>query len=52
MADLTLIGTLKMRSHLRLHRKGLSKRLLADGPPIPAEIEALAAAIGVALPAA
>ena len=51
-ADLPLLGTLKMRGHLLLHRKALAKRLNASGTLQPPAIKALAQILAVALPAA
>lgn len=48
-ADLPLLGTLKMRAHLLVYRKALSKRLFADGPFTPAEIQSLANVVARAL---
>jgi Nuclease-related domain len=51
-AELPLLGTLKMRGHLLLYRKALTKRLNADGPLEPAAIDELARALAEALPRA
>jgi hypothetical protein len=51
-ADLPLLGTLKMRGHLLVHRKALAKRLNASGPLQPPVIDALARTLAVALPSA
>jgi hypothetical protein len=52
IADLPLLGTLKMRGHLLLHRKALAKRLNASGALQPPAIEALANSLAAALPSA
>jgi hypothetical protein len=52
IADLPLLGTLKMRGHLLLHRKALAKRLNASGTLQPPAIEALARTLAAALPSA
>jgi hypothetical protein len=48
-ADLPLLGTLKMRGHLMLHRRALAKRLNASGPLDALAIETLARALAGAL---
>lgn len=48
-ADLPLLGTLKMRGHLLLHRKALAKRLNASGPLQPPAIESIARTLAAAL---
>lgn len=52
IADLPLLGTLKMRGHILLYRKALAKRLNAGGPLQQAEIDSLAVAFAAALPSA
>jgi len=52
IADLPLLGTLKMRGHLLLYRKGLARRLNASGPLQSPAIEALAHSLTAALPPA
>jgi hypothetical protein len=51
-ADLRLLGTLMMRGHLLLYRKGLAKRLNADGPLRPAAVDELARSLANQFPAA
>lgn len=51
-ADLPLLRTQKLRGHLLLYRKALAKRVLADGPLAPAEIQRLARMLSEALPPA
>lgn len=51
-ADLPLLSTLKMRSHLVLYRKALAKRINAPGPMTSAQIGELAATLAKALPPA
>jgi hypothetical protein len=51
-ADLPLLRTTKMRSHLLLYRKALAKRLNASGPFTLAQIDATARALAEALPPA
>jgi hypothetical protein len=51
-ADLPLLGTLKMRGHLLLHRRALIKRLNASGPLGPSAIDTLARTLAGALPPA
>ncbi|MCW3038624.1 MAG: hypothetical protein JWM31_529 [Solirubrobacterales bacterium] len=51
-ADLPLLGTMKMRSHLVLYRKALAKRLNAPGPLGEPQIRELAAMLARALPPA
>jgi hypothetical protein len=51
-ADLPAFRTLRMRGHLLLYRKALAKRLNADGPIAPGEIDAIARSLaGVLRPA-
>jgi hypothetical protein len=50
--DLPLLGTLKMRGHLLLYRKGLGRRLRKKGPISPETIDAIARALAAALPPA
>jgi hypothetical protein len=51
-ADLPLLGTTKMRSHLLLRRKALAHRLNASGPFTLAEINAIARILAETLPPA
>lgn len=51
-ADLPLLGTLKMRGHLLLHRRALVKRLNASGPLGSSAIDTLARTLAVAFPPA
>jgi hypothetical protein len=51
-ADLPLLGTMKMRSHLVLYPKALAKRINAPGPLGEAQIRDLAAMLAGALPPA
>lgn len=51
-ADLPLLGTLKMRKHLMLHRRRLAKRLGKTGTLQSPAIDALARALAAALPPA
>ena len=51
-ADLPMVSTLKMRSHLVLYRKALAKRINAPGSLSEAQIRELAAALAKALPPA
>jgi hypothetical protein len=51
-ADLPLLGTLKMRGHLLLHRRALIKRLNASGPFGSSVIDTLARTLASALPPA
>ncbi len=51
-ADLPLLGTLKMRGHLMLHRKALAKRLNASGSLQPSMIDTLARTLVQSLPPA
>lgn len=51
-ADLPLLGTLKMRGHLLLHRKALAKRLNGAGPLERTSIDVLARMLVEALPPA
>lgn len=51
-ADLPLLGTMKMRSHLVLYRKALAKRINAPGPLGETQIRELAAVLAGALPPA
>lgn len=51
-AELPLLGTLKMRGHLLLHRKALAKRLNGAGPLEPITIDALARMLVETLPPA
>jgi hypothetical protein len=51
-ANLPLLGTLKMREHLLLHRKALAKRLNTSGPLQPPTIDLLARTLAAALPPA
>lgn len=51
-ADLPLLGTMKMRSHLVLYRKALAKRINAPGPMGETQIRELAAVLARALPPA
>ena len=50
--DLPLLGTLRMRGHLLLHRRALGKRLSASGPLDQPAIETLARTLASALPPA
>jgi Nuclease-related domain len=52
VADLALLGPRKIRGHLLLHRRGLAKRLNADGPLRGAAIDAVAETIAVVFPRA
>lgn len=51
-ADLPLLGTTRMRSHLLLYRKALAKRLNALGPFSGEQIDATARALAAAFPPA
>ena len=51
-ADLPRFKTLEIRGRLLLTRRGLGRRLDADGPFSAAEIEAVAEALAAALPCA
>jgi hypothetical protein len=51
-ADLPLLGTLKVRGHLLIHRRALIKRLNASGPLSSSVIDTLARALAGALPPA
>jgi hypothetical protein len=51
-ADLPLLGQLKMREHVMLHRRTLAKRLGKTGPLQTPAIDALARALAAALPPA
>src|SRR3954452_1877751 len=51
-ADLPLLGTTSMRSHLLLTRKGLAKRLNAGGPLSSPAIEEMARTLTAAFPPA
>jgi hypothetical protein len=51
-ADLPWFRTQELRGHLLLYCKALSKRLNAEGPLDPVEIEGVARALAAALPAA
>lgn len=52
LADLPLLGSTKMRSHLLLYRKALANRLNADGAFSPAEIDNTAHTLACAFPPA
>jgi hypothetical protein len=49
-ADLPLLGTTKVRSHLLLYRKALAKRLNASGSFTGEQIDATARALAAAFP--
>lgn len=49
-ADLPMLGTMKMRSHLVLYRKALAKRINAPGPLSEPQIRELARTLATALP--
>jgi hypothetical protein len=51
-ADLPLLGTLKMRGHLLIHRRALIKRLNTSGPFDSSVIDTLARTLAGALPPA
>jgi hypothetical protein len=51
-ADLPPLRTLKMRGHVLLYHKALAKRLNADGPLQPADIDAIAQELARMLPPA
>jgi nuclease-like protein len=51
-ADLPLLRTLKMSGHVLLYRKALAKRLNADGPLQPADIDVIAQELARMLPPA
>lgn len=51
-ADLPLLGTMKIRSHLIMYRKTLAKRTNAHGSLTAPQIRALAGTLSTALPPA
>jgi hypothetical protein len=51
-ADLPLLGTTKMRSHLLLHRRALAKRINARGPLTSEQVDATARTLAATLPPA
>jgi hypothetical protein len=51
-ADLPLLGTTSMRSHLLLYRRALAKRLNSEGPQSTAEVDEMARVLAAAFPPA